>query len=90
MKLTDILAEGFNPQEWIDKGYALPKYDLKAIKEKTGFDVMVAIKNNVADKEPEEKPAEPATERRVKPVEEKPATPARRTSNQYKVVTPKA
>ena len=35
MKLTDILAEGFSPQEWIDKGYALPKYDLKAVKEKT-------------------------------------------------------
>ena len=35
MKLTDILAEGFNPQEWIDKGYELPKYDLKAVKEKT-------------------------------------------------------
>ena len=35
MKLTDILSEGFNPQEWIDKGYELPKYDLKAVKEKT-------------------------------------------------------
>ena len=35
MKLTDILTEGFLPQEWIDKGYELPKYDLKAIKDKT-------------------------------------------------------
>ncbi len=35
MKLTDILAEGFNAQEWTDKGYELPKYDLKAVKEKT-------------------------------------------------------
>ena len=35
MKLTDILAEGFVPQEWINKGYELPKYDLKAVKEKT-------------------------------------------------------
>ena len=35
MKLTDILAEGFNPQEWIGKGYQLPQYDLKAVKEKT-------------------------------------------------------
>ena len=62
----------------------------KAIKEKTGFDVMTAIKNNIADKTDEEKPvAEKATERRVK-TEEKPATPARRTTNQYKVVTPKA
>ena len=35
MKLTDILAEGFHSQEWTDKGYELPKYDLKALKEKT-------------------------------------------------------
>ena len=35
MKLTDILAEGLNPREWTDKGYELPKYDLKAVKEKT-------------------------------------------------------
>lgn len=62
----------------------------EAIKEKTGFDVMVAVKNNIADKETEEKPAAPAAERRVKTaVEEKPATPVRRTNNQYKVVTPK-
>lgn len=61
----------------------------KAIKDKTGFDVMAAIQNNIADKTPEENPTAPATERRVKPVEEK-ATPVRRTTNQYKVVTPKA
>lgn len=62
----------------------------KAIKEKTGFDVMVAVKNNIADKEAEEKPVAPATERRIKTVaEEKPVTPVRRTNNQYKVVTPK-
>lgn len=35
MKLTDILSDSFNPQEWEAKGYALPKYDLKAVKEKT-------------------------------------------------------
>ena len=35
MKLTDILSSSFNPQEWEAKGYALPKYDLKAVKEKT-------------------------------------------------------
>lgn len=63
----------------------------KAIKEKTGFDVMAAVKNNIADKETEEKPAAPAAERRVKTAaEEKPAAPVRRTNNQYKVVTPKA
>ena len=31
MKLTDILSESFNPQEWEAKGYELPKYDLKAV-----------------------------------------------------------
>ena len=35
MKLTDILSDSFNAQEWEQKGYALPKYDLKAVKEKT-------------------------------------------------------
>lgn len=35
MKLTDILSDSFDPREWESKGYALPKYDLKAIREKT-------------------------------------------------------
>ena len=35
MKLTDILSEGFNPQQWEQKGYQLPKYDIQAVKEKT-------------------------------------------------------
>ena len=35
MKLIDILSDSFNAQEWEQKGYALPKYDLKAVKEKT-------------------------------------------------------
>ena len=35
MKLTDILNGSYNPQEWEAKGYELPKYDLKAVKEKT-------------------------------------------------------
>lgn len=61
-----------------------------AIKEKTGFDVMAAVKNNIADKAPEEKPTDKPAERRVKPTEEKVETPTRRTSAQYKVVTPKA
>lgn len=72
----------------------LPLNDInkcKAIKEKTGFDVMVAVKNNIADKETEEKPVAPVAERRVKATtEEKPVTPVRRITNQYKVVTPKA
>lgn len=71
----------------------LPLNDIEkcnAIKEKTGFDVLVAVKNDIADKVEEEKPVtEKAPERRVK-TEEKPVTPARRTNNQYKVVTPKA
>ena len=72
----------------------LPLNDIEkcnAIKEKTGFDVLTAVKNNVADKEPEETTAEKTTERRVKPtVVNKPETSTRRTSPQYKVVTPKA
>lgn len=69
----------------------LPLNDVEkcnALKEKTGFDVITAIKNDIADKTVEE--AAPAAERRVKPavIEEK--APARRTINQYKVVTPKA
>lgn len=57
-----------------------------AIKEKTGFDVLAAIKNNIADKAPETEPEQKA-ERRVKPVAVK---TERRTSNNYKVVAPKA
>ncbi|MBQ0020492.1 MAG: mannitol dehydrogenase family protein [Bacteroidales bacterium] len=35
MKLTDILKEGFNPSEWEAKGYQLPKFDIKAVAQKT-------------------------------------------------------
>ena len=35
MKLTDILSESFNPQQWEQKGYQLPKYDIQAVTEKT-------------------------------------------------------
>ena len=35
MKLTDILKEGFDAARWEAKGYVLPKYDIKAIREKT-------------------------------------------------------
>ena len=59
----------------------------EVIKEKTGFDVLKAIQNNIADKAVEEK-AEP--ERRVKPTVEVKANPTRRTSANYKVVPPKA
>ena len=31
MKLTDILSGSYNPQEWAEKGYELPKYDIKAV-----------------------------------------------------------
>lgn len=62
----------------------------EAIKEKTGFDVIAAIKNNAAGKEEEEekKPEKVVAERRVKqPVVKE--EPVRRATNQYKVVTPK-
>lgn len=52
----------------------------KALKDKTGFDVDTAIKNNEADKAVEENKTEASTE--------KPAS-GRRTTTNYKVVTPK-
>ena len=35
MKLTDILSGQFNAAEWEAKGYQLPKFDIKAVREKT-------------------------------------------------------
>ncbi len=35
MKLSDIETGTLNAQEWADKGYELPKFDLKAIRAKT-------------------------------------------------------
>ena len=35
MKLTDILNGQYNPAEWEAKGYQLPKFDIKAVREKT-------------------------------------------------------
>ena len=35
MKLTDILSGQFNAAEWEQKGYLLPQFDIKAIREKT-------------------------------------------------------
>ena len=35
MKLTDILKEGFNPSEWENKGYILPKFDIAEVTRKT-------------------------------------------------------
>ena len=35
MKLTDILSGQFNAAEWEQKGYQLPKYNIKAVREKT-------------------------------------------------------
>ena len=69
----------------------LPLNDVEkcnALKEKTGFDVMTAIKNDIADKTVEE--AAPVAERRVKPAATEEKAPVRRITNQYKVVTPKA
>ncbi len=35
MKLKDILNGQFNAAEWEDKGYELPKFDIKAVRKKT-------------------------------------------------------
>ena len=35
MKLNDILSGNFNAAEWEAKGYELPKFDIKAVREKT-------------------------------------------------------
>ena len=35
MKLNDILSGQFNAAEWEAKGYQLPKFDIKAVREKT-------------------------------------------------------
>ena len=32
MKLSDIETGALNAQEWADKGYELPKFDLKAVR----------------------------------------------------------
>ena len=35
MKLTDILNPGLNAAEWTEKGYELPKFDVKEVVKKT-------------------------------------------------------
>ena len=35
MKLNDIVSGNFNAAEWEQKGYQLPKFDIKAVREKT-------------------------------------------------------
>ena len=35
MKLNDILSGSFNAAEWEAKGYELPKFDIKTLREKT-------------------------------------------------------
>jgi len=35
MRLTDITKEGFDKTQWIDKGYLLPNFDIKAVRDKT-------------------------------------------------------
>ena len=35
MKLTDIYSHSFNRQEWTDKGYQLPTFDIEAVAKKT-------------------------------------------------------
>lgn len=35
MRLKDILSDKFNPEEWEQKGYKLPKFDIAAVRKKT-------------------------------------------------------
>ena len=35
MKLTDLLSGNVNAAAWEQKGYELPKFDIKAVREKT-------------------------------------------------------
>ena len=35
MKLNDIFSGQYNATEWEQKGYELPKFDIKAVREKT-------------------------------------------------------
>ena len=35
MKLNDIFSGNYNAAEWEAKGYELPKFDIKAVREKT-------------------------------------------------------
>lgn len=56
----------------------------KAIKDKLGFDIDAAIKNNEASKEEVPEKTEPT--RRVKKEEEQSDNPARRTTPKYKVI----
>lgn len=55
----------------------------KALKDKTGFDIDLAIRNWQAEKDAEKAPAEKPAQRRVQPAS---AEPARRTAGKYKIV----
>jgi fructuronate reductase len=35
MKLNDIFSGNYNANDWEAKGYELPKFDIKAVREKT-------------------------------------------------------
>ncbi len=35
MKLSEISANSFNPRQWEEKGYQLPRFDVKTVREKT-------------------------------------------------------
>lgn len=59
----------------------------KALKEKTGFDVDLALKNIAAEKAEDEEKAEPAATRRVQAATETTTSGRRTTGTNYKVVT---
>ena len=58
----------------------------KALKEKTGFDVDLALKNIAAEKAEDEEKAEPAATRRVQPATETTTSGRRTAGTNYKVV----
>ena len=54
MKLNDIFSGNYNAAEWEAKGYQLPKFDIKAVREKTAKEPTwvhfgeVAVREDVA------------------------------------------
>ena len=35
MKLTELLSDSYNAEEWRNKGYELPQFDIKAVRKNT-------------------------------------------------------
>ena len=53
MKLNDILNGQFDATEWEAKGYQLPKFDIKALREKTAKEpTWVVVTSSVPSPQP--------------------------------------